>query len=136
MAGSFTSARMSVILSQAKMLTFSFAGMLAGGLSVYLLGGKGYIYFANSMFVFSFFMGFSRPVSSSLVLEQVKTDIGSASSFMVFYQFMAGALCMWAVTQPRENPIAFYGALTTSVSVLVLGGWPFLFKWLRNKGGI
>ncbi|MGE4319421.1 MAG: multidrug effflux MFS transporter [Deferribacterales bacterium] len=136
MAGSFTSARISSVLSQAKMLTVSFSGMLVGGLSVYLLGGKGYIYFANSMFIFSFFVGFSRPVSSSLVLEQVRTDIGSASSFMVFYQFMAGALCMWAVTQPWENPIAFYGILTTSVCVLVLGGWPFLYKWLKSKGGI
>ncbi|MCD8554842.1 hypothetical protein [Seleniivibrio sp.] len=81
-------------------------------------------------------MGFNRPVSSSLVLEQVRTDIGSASSFMVFYQFMAGALCMWLVTLPHPDPLRYYGYMIMSISLAVLIIWPFLFMWLRKKGRI
>jgi len=136
MAGSFVSAKISIKASQAKMMTVGFTGAFAGGLGVLLLGHMGYQFFAAGMFTFAFFTGFNRPVSSSLVLEQVKTDIGSASSFMVFYQFMTGAVCMWLVTMPHKDPLRFYGILITSITLTVLLVWPVLFKWLRKKGGI
>lgn len=136
MAGSFASAKLSVRLKQSLMLTVGFAGAFAGGLFVLLFNHQGYEFFAAGMFIFAFFTGFNRPVSSSLVLEQVRTDIGSASSFMVFYQFMAGALSMWLVTLPHADPLRFYGLLIACVSLTVLVIWPFLFIWLRRKGRI
>jgi len=136
MAGSFASAKLSVKLRQSLMLTVGFAGAFAGGLVVLFFNHKGYEFFAAGMFIFAFFTGFNRPVSSSLVLEQVRTDIGSASSFMVFYQFMAGALCMWLVTLPHPDPLLFYGLLIAGVSLAVLVIWPFLFIWLRKQGRI
>jgi len=136
MAGSFASAKLSIKLKQSKMLTVGFVGTFAGGLFVLLFNHLGYEFFAAGMFIFAFFMGFNRPVSSSLVLEQVRTDIGSASSFMVFYQFMAGALCMWLVTLPHPEPLMYYGFMIMSISLVVLAIWPFLFMWLRKKGRI
>ncbi|MGE4268003.1 MAG: multidrug effflux MFS transporter [Deferribacterales bacterium] len=136
MAGSFASAKLSIKLKQSRMLTAGFIGTFVGGLFVLLFNHLGYEFFAAGMFIFAFFMGFNRPVSSSLVLEQVRTDIGSASSFMVFYQFMAGALCMWLVTLPHPDPLRYYGYMIMSISLVVLIIWPFLFMWLRKKGRI
>jgi DHA1 family bicyclomycin/chloramphenicol resistance-like MFS transporter len=48
--------------------------------------------------VVTFFCGMSRPLSNNLILEQVRHDIGSASSFVVFYQFLVGAACVRVVT--------------------------------------
>jgi DHA1 family bicyclomycin/chloramphenicol resistance-like MFS transporter len=136
MAGSFASAKLSVRLNQALMMSVGFAGAFAGGLVVLFLGSYRYELFAAGMFIFAFFTGFNRPVSSSLVLEQVRTDIGSASSFMVFYQFMVGAFCMWLVTLAHPDPLKFYGYLIVGITSTVLIMWPLLFVWLRRKGRI
>lgn len=136
MTGSLLSAKLSVRMSQAKILTVAFFGSFIGGLCVYLFGSLDYRLFAGSMFIYSFFLGLNRPVSASLVLEQVKSDIGAASSFLIFYQFLVGAFCMWVVTRSYADPMAVYGMILLFVPLAVLVVWPFLFKWLRKNGGI
>lgn len=132
MMGSFSSAKLASRIPQHIILTAAFTGAFIAGLTVLLFGKTGYIHFAFSMFAFSFFLGLNRPVSASLVLEQVKTDIGSASSFMVFYQFITGAICMWYVTIPWEDPLRMYGYVVTIVPFMVLVFWPVLYLWLRR----
>jgi DHA1 family bicyclomycin/chloramphenicol resistance-like MFS transporter len=73
----------------------------------------------------------SRPLSNHLILEQVRTDIGSASSFIVFYHFMVGAICMKIVTAPWHAPIRAFGVLAVLVPVTVLAIWPLLLRLLR-----
>jgi DHA1 family bicyclomycin/chloramphenicol resistance-like MFS transporter len=75
------------------------------------------------MALFSFCTGISRPISGNLILGLVSTDVGSASSFLVFYQFISGALCMAFVTQQWSHPVIVYGTLIVSVSSLVLILW-------------
>lgn len=136
MTGSFLSARLANRISQPVILSVAFTGAFLAGLFVLLFGEGGYLRFAMAMFMFSFCLGLNRPVSASLVLEQVKTDIGSASSFMVFYQFITGAICMWFVTIPWADPLHVYGYVVTLIPLAVLGCWPVLYMWLRKGGRI
>lgn len=72
----------------------------------------------------------SRPLSNNLILEQVDHDIGSASSFIVFYQFMVGAVCMRIVTASWERPIVAFGVLSVLLPTVVLVFWPVLLRLL------
>lgn len=116
--------------SDIKLLTLCMIGCAAGGLGVLILGGIHYMAFALTMCVFTFFAGMSRPLCNHLILDQVETDIGSASSFLVFYVFVAGAASMALLTAPWKHPIAMLGVFTFSVPVLVLLIWPLLLRSL------
>ncbi|MCG6892395.1 MAG: Bcr/CflA family efflux MFS transporter, partial [Desulfobacteraceae bacterium] len=76
------------------LIRFGFAGMLAGGLAVWLVGDRSPYSFATAMFGVTFCVGLTRPVSNNLVLEQVDRDVGTASSLLVFLYFVAGAGAM------------------------------------------
>ena len=86
------------------------------------------------MCLVTFFCGMSRPLSNNLILEQVRTDIGSASSFIVFYQFLVGAICMRIVTAPWQAPIRVFGLLALSAPLVVLAIWPVLLRLLKSPG--
>ena len=110
-------------------------GCVVGGAGLLVLGGLHYGAFAACMCVVTFCCGMSRPLSNHLILEQVHTDIGSASSFIVFYQFMVGALCMRFVTTSWHAPIRVFGLLAVSAPVVVLAVWPVLLWMLKMPRG-
>lgn len=132
MMGAFTCAQLAKHVCERKLITVSIVGCIVGASSILLFGPSGVWQFFGSILVFSFFCGMSRPLSTDLVISQVEHDIGSASSFLVFYQFIIGAFCMWFVTQPWSAPVRVFGALAAGVSVLVLMVWPLLLKMLGN----
>ncbi|OHB68523.1 MAG: hypothetical protein A2Y77_04980 [Planctomycetes bacterium RBG_13_62_9] len=72
-------------------------------------------------------------MSNNLILEQVRHDIGSASAFIVFYQFMVGAACMRIVTAPWVAPIRIFGLLALLAPTIVLALWPFLLRMLKGR---
>ncbi|MBN1360667.1 MAG: hypothetical protein JW993_08750 [Sedimentisphaerales bacterium] len=69
-------------------------------------------------------------MSNNLTLEQVHSDIGSASSFIVFYQFMVGAVCMRVVTISWRAPTTVFGLLAFLLPTAVLLMWPGLLRLL------
>jgi DHA1 family bicyclomycin/chloramphenicol resistance-like MFS transporter len=131
MSGAFASTRITKWMSDTALLTICLIGGLVGGAVVLLCGGWHYATFAAGMCLVTFFCGMSRPLSNHLILEQVRTDIGSASSFIVFYHFMVGAICMKIVTAPWHSPIRAFGVLAVLVPVTVLAIWPLLLRLLR-----
>jgi DHA1 family bicyclomycin/chloramphenicol resistance-like MFS transporter len=126
--GGFTSTLLTGRVSDTRLVTVCLAGCTVAGLGVLLIGGRHYLAFAISICTFTFFSGMSRPVSTHLILEQVQTDIGSASSFMVCYNFMLGAICMSYTTAPWSNPILAYGILAVTLPAIVLALWPVLLR--------
>lgn len=136
MAGSFVCARLSQRFSVTRLLTIAIVGCIAGGMGMLLVGAMHVYLFAAMMLTISFFCGVSRPLSNHLVLEQVDEDIGSASSFLVFYQFIIGSLCMWYATQPWPMPILAFGLMALFIPSLVLILWPVLLKLLAKSGRI
>nr|WP_320115755.1 multidrug effflux MFS transporter [uncultured Desulfuromonas sp.] len=123
MSGAYASSHIVKWISDKGVITLSICGCLIGGIGVTLLGSTHFLYFFAFMALFSFCTGISRPISGNLILGLVKTDVGSASSFLVFYQFISGALCMAFVTQQWSHPVAVYGGLIVVVSFLVLILW-------------
>lgn len=133
MSGAYTCTRLNKRISDDWLITLCILGCVAGGGSLLLFGSMHYLAFAAGMAIFTFFCGMSRPLNSNLILEQVNRDIGSASSMMVFYQFILGAACMAIVTIKTDHPIRNFGCLVFSITFLVLLIWPFLSRWLKKS---
>lgn len=133
MSGAFASTRITKWVSDTTLLTICLIGGVVGGAVVWAWGGWHYATFAAGMCLVTFFCGMSRPLSNHLILEQVHTDIGSASSFIVFYHFMVGAVCMKIVTAPWHAPIRAFGVLALAMPVVVLAIWPLLLRLLKTS---
>ncbi|MGE5296585.1 MAG: multidrug effflux MFS transporter [Solirubrobacterales bacterium] len=132
MLGAFTCTRITRVFSDTALLTACLIGCVLGGAFLLLFGGLHFAAFAAGMCLVTFSGGMSRPLSNHLILEQVRTDIGSASSFIVFYQFMVGALCMRFVTAPWKAPVRVFGLVAVIVPVVILAIWPFLLRMLKK----
>ncbi|XOB66098.1 multidrug effflux MFS transporter [Deferribacteres bacterium DY0037] len=133
MAGAYSSPRIVKKLSDKRTITFSIIGCMIGGIGVILFAGLHYLFFFIFMALFSYSVGVSRPLSGSLILGLVKTDVGSASSFLVFYQFISGAVAMSFVTLHWADPVLFYGSLTALTSAVVLILWLWIEKTLNPE---
>lgn len=132
MLGAFLCTRLTRWYSDRAILTGCMVGCVIGGLGVLLLGSISAVVFALTIGVVSVCVGVSRPLSNHLILDQVQTDVGSASSFLVFYVFIAGAMSMALVSVPWGHPIAVLGWFAVLVPVVVLMVWPWLLKMLAT----
>lgn len=132
MLGAFTCTRLTRRVGDSVLLTACLVGCTAGGAGILAWGGVHYAVFFAGMCTITFSCGMSRPLSNNLILEQVRRDIGSASSFIVFYQFLVGAMCMRLVTASWSDPIRAFGWLATLAPLAVLAVWPLLLRTLRT----
>jgi DHA1 family bicyclomycin/chloramphenicol resistance-like MFS transporter len=130
-SGGFTCTLLTGRVSDVRLVTICLSGCTGAGAGILLLGGLHYLAFAVPLCIFMFFSGMVRPVSTHLILEQVSTDIGSASSFMVFYNFLLGSVCMAYSTAPWSRPIVAYGFLAAGLPALVLALWPLLLRLIE-----
>ena len=126
MSGNFLATRLTKTRSDTSIIGFSIWGCLIGSTGILLFGDMHFAAFAAAMCVFTFCSGLCRPLSQTLILEQVSTDIGSASSFLVFYQFISGSAFMALVSMQWDNQIKVFGLASIIVSALVLVSWKFL----------
>ncbi|MHB8897197.1 MAG: MFS transporter [Thermoguttaceae bacterium] len=130
MLGAAICVRLSARISQYRLLTASFVITLLAAIGILAVGRLDALVFAPLMAIVSICIGLSRPLSNHLVLDQVTDDIGAASSFLVFYQGMVGAVCMWLVSLPWPDPVAAFAVLILSTSVVILAVWPLLLRAL------
>lgn len=73
------------------------------------------------MFLLTFSFSFCRPAGNNLILEQVDRDTGAASSLMVFFYFMTGALSMWFFSLDWSDKVVMLGRMgVVSVSCTLL----------------
>ncbi len=131
MSGSMTCMRFGKKIGTLSMITAGYTGILLGGL--WMLSGillSGPWHFALPMGVITFSLGLSRPPSHNLALEQVKKDVGTASSTMVFSYFIFGAMAMFAVSLDWSDKIRFIGELSVASGGIALSLWFVLKKHL------
>lgn len=126
MLGSYTCSLLTRRMAGWRLLQFGFGGMVAGGMAVWLLGVHGPVSFAASMFVITFCIGLTRPMSNNLVLEQVEQDVGTASSLLVFLYFVAGAGAMALVSLDWPNRMRVIAVLAVGCGGLILAA----FQWM------
>jgi DHA1 family bicyclomycin/chloramphenicol resistance-like MFS transporter len=117
MAGSYSCAKLSARLTSMQILNWSLAGMFLAGL-VMLLWHPTSFSFAASMFTVSFCMGISRPLCNHMVLEQVHSDVGAASSLLTFSSFILGSIGMQMVSLLPDAKIILIAIMALVGSVI------------------
>ncbi len=131
MAGSFMCTRIQRHMASQKIVTISFAGILAGGLLMHADLVSGPWGLALPMAVASFFFGLSRPPSNHLVLLQVDHGAGTASSLMIFLYFMVAAFAMWFIALDWADTIHVIARLAIFAALFVLAVWLPMVKKLK-----
>lgn len=127
MLGSLTCTRLGGGIKPMHILYCSLGAIFCAGLAMLYLGGTSPITVAIPMFCITFSVGFSRPVANNLILDQVHTDVGAASSVMTFEMFMVGAISMEIIALEWSSKVvvlaflALLGALIPTLSLLALG---------------
>jgi DHA1 family bicyclomycin/chloramphenicol resistance-like MFS transporter len=88
---------------------------------------------ALPMWLFTFSFSFTRPPGNNLILEQVDTDVGAASAFMVFIFFITGATAMWAISLDWPDKINTLGWLGVTASTFTICAWFLLTRFVRLR---
>ncbi len=127
MLGSLFCSRLCVGYSSVGILRVSLVGQGLAGAAMLLVAGTAPLTFTLPMLAVTFFMGMSRPVSNHLILEQVDSDVGAASSVLTFCLYMGGALAMafislgWQSKPLVIGSMALVGAAIPLTLVLLVG---------------
>lgn len=98
MLGSLACTRLAGVYKPLNMLYFTIGLFFCGGVLMLVLGGRTPETVAAAMIVIAFSVGFSRPISNSMILDQVDTDVGAASGILTFEMFLIAAVSMQLVS--------------------------------------
>jgi DHA1 family bicyclomycin/chloramphenicol resistance-like MFS transporter len=120
MTGSFLCMKLVMRVTDRVLLGFGFSCMVVGGLLLMALPHSQVWFFTLPMCCISFGFGLTRPLCVNMILETVNEDIGSASSLMMFANFIFGALAMGLISLCGEWKIMMIGATAVSTSLLTL----------------
>ena len=127
MTGSFTCSRLCVGYSSTSILKASLLGVLIAACGIYFLGDTK-ISFAITMFLMTFSIGVSRPISNHMILETVDRDIGAASALLTFTYFIFGAVAMQIVSLDWESKIELIGRMGIIGGLIPLASLLFLSR--------
>lgn len=133
MTGAWASTRLAKTAFSPRILAVCLGGGFVACVLVLAFGHLHPYSFAACIALYSFFCGMSRPMSSHLILEQVSADIGSASAGIIFYQFVAGSLCMAVATAGCRDPFALFGGMAALCTGVVFIAWFPLCAYLHAK---
>lgn len=120
MLGSFICTRLGGSFSQLSILYFALCLILVAGALLLLLGGGNPYVVAGPMVMVTFAVGLSRPVSNSMILDQVDKDVGAASGIMVFEMFFVGAMSMEIVSRDWPDKVVVLGSLGLAAALIPL----------------
>jgi DHA1 family bicyclomycin/chloramphenicol resistance-like MFS transporter len=123
MVGSFVCTRMVGTYKPLHMLYTTFAFLFASTILMFVLGGRTPLTLALPMFCMSLSVGFSRPISNSMILDQVDTDVGAASGILTFEIFFIAALSMQLISmdwQHKPYVLAVLGVFGTLIPLAAL----------------
>jgi MFS transporter, DHA1 family, multidrug resistance protein len=120
MAGSFLCMKLVMRITDRVLIGIGFSGMAVGGVLLVMMPHSQVLFFTLPMCCISFGFGLTRPLCVNMILESVSRDIGSASSLMMFANFIFGAMAMGLISLCGEWKIMMIGAAAVSTSLLTL----------------
>ncbi len=132
MTGAMGSTRISHHVGDHRLLTACILGTVIGGIGIISVGHLSPWAFALTMGLITCCFGMTRPISQHIILEQVQTDVGAASSMLVFFQFIVGAICMTLAGLAWPSPIMAFGIMAVSFATVVIFFWLMIKKQLLN----
>ena len=131
MSGSFLCSRLCVEWSPMEILRGSLFGILLSSIAMSLFGNT-VLLFAVTMFLMTFSIGVSRPVSNHMILETVDTDVGTASSILTFTYFMLGAFAMQFISFDWPAKTTVIGEMGIAAGIIPLVAVLMIMR--RNTG--
>lgn len=120
MLGSLVCTRLGGSFKPERILYVTMMVTFCAGCALLLLGGTSPLTVAIPMFCITFSVGFTRPVSNNMILEQVDRDVGAASAVMTFELFLVGAISMELIALEWSSKIAVLGVLALIGSIIPL----------------
>lgn len=120
MLGSFACTRLGGSFKPVRILYTTLIGIFCCGCALLALGGTSPLTVAIPMFFITFCVGFSRPVSNHMILEEVDSDVGAASAVMTFEMFVVGAVSMEVIALEWSSKIAVLGIMALAGSAVPL----------------
>lgn len=131
MLGSLVCTRLAGVYKPLHILYFTIGTFFLGGVLMLVLGGRTPFSVAAAMICITFSVGFSRPISNSMILDQVDTDVGAASGILTFEMFMIAAVAMQLISLDWADKPMLIG-IGAMVSALVpLAALQFIKKRCR-----
>lgn len=118
-----------------RLMPFAFTGMLVSSLLLLCPWLPLPWRLTLPMFFLTFCFSFCRPAGNNLILEQVDRDTGAASSLMVFFYFMTGALAMWFFSFDWADKIDLLGKMGAGSVLCTLLLWQVVRRRLRPVAG-
>jgi DHA1 family bicyclomycin/chloramphenicol resistance-like MFS transporter len=98
MLGSLVCTRLVGVYKPLSMLYFTLFAFFGAGVLMLVMGGHSPLTVAIPMVCISFCVGFSRPISNSMILDQVDSDVGAASGILTFEIFFVAAVSMQLIS--------------------------------------
>lgn len=130
MVGSLLCSRLCVGFSAMRIFAMSLVGLACGGVAIWLVGESSAMAFALCMFIVSLCNGMGRPLANNMILDQVETDVGSASAVMNFALFVIAAMAMGFVSLEWSSKIQVIAALAVAGGLL-----PLAVLWRMRRSG-
>ncbi|MCJ7516863.1 MAG: multidrug effflux MFS transporter [Methanomassiliicoccales archaeon] len=116
-----------------RIVTFSLATILLSGVLMILFGNLGPVPFLLSVIPATLSVSVIRTPSLDIVMSQMDTDAGSASSIFNFFFMAIGTLGMMIVSIEWENRILIAGLIFAIVGASSLGSWLAVYKHYVSK---
>lgn len=120
MLGSLACTRLGGSFKPVRILYSALIAIFSAGSALLLLGGTSPLTVAIPMFFITFSVGFSRPVSNHMILEEVDKDVGAASAVMTFEMFLVGAVSMEVIALEWSSKVVVLGILALLGSAIPL----------------
>jgi DHA1 family bicyclomycin/chloramphenicol resistance-like MFS transporter len=134
MLGAMLCSRIGAARDGGFVLNTALFGLLAAGCALLLTGGSTPLRLVLPMFCCTFFLGLSRPISNNMVLEQVESDVGAASSVLTFCIFTLGAFGMWLISLDWHSKPMLVGVLAVLGALTPLAAMR-LFRRIERRDG-
>lgn len=120
MLGSLACTRFGGSFKPLRILYATLVAICCAGVAILFMGGTSALTVAIPMMCITFSVGFSRPVSNNLILEQVDKDVGAASSVMTFEMFLVGAIAMEVIALEWNSKVMVLGSFALLGSIIPL----------------
>lgn len=133
MLGSLACTRFGGGIKPMHILVASLSAVFCAGIVLLFLGGNSPLSVAIPMFFITFSVGFSRPVSNNMILDQVDSDVGAASGIMTFEMFMVGAFSMEVIALEWTSKIVVLGCFALLGAAIPLVMLFFMRSKLRSS---
>lgn len=118
MIGSYVCTRMVGVYKPLTMLYITLVAYFASGVLMLAMGGQTPFTVAIPMFCIALCTGFSRPISNSMILDQVEKDVGAASGILTFEIFFIAALSMQLISLEWQSKTVVLGVLALISSII------------------